>query len=146
MLQIVWTWLRLQRAVIAFENNTCSISIAVVPLGANGSTPTYKCFNGTCREAVGGRVPSECEQACAPAAYKCVGGKCVLDPGGVGKSDCAAICDTSEETPFHNYAYYNIGTIYHCVKLMKAIATNVYFEHQQPRRPDGSVYDSHAQL
>lgn len=82
-------------AVIAFENNTCSISIAVVPLGANGSTPTYRCFNGTCREAVGGRVLSECEQACAPVAYKCVGGKCVLDPGGVSKSDCAAICDTT---------------------------------------------------
>ena len=38
-------------AVVAFENNTCSISVAVVPLGANGSTPTYECFNGTCREA-----------------------------------------------------------------------------------------------
>ena len=82
-------------AVVAFENNTCSISVAVVPLGANGSIPTYKCSNGTCLEAPGGRGLSECRDACVPPAgdaYKCVGGECAPDPGGVSKSDCAAVC------------------------------------------------------
>ena len=84
-------------AVVAFENATCSISVAVVALGANGTVPTFRCFNGTCIEATAGRGRglSECQDACVPAgggAYKCVGGLCVLDPGGVSKSDCAAMC------------------------------------------------------
>ena len=82
-------------AVVAFENNTCSISVAVVPLGANGTTPTYRCFDGTCREAATGRGLSECREACVPpagGAYKCVARECVPYPGGVSKSDCAAMC------------------------------------------------------
>lgn len=82
-------------AVVAFENATCSISVAVVPLGVNGSTPTYMCFNGTCVKAATGCGLSECREVCVPLAgraFKCVGGRCVLNLGGVSKSDCAAMC------------------------------------------------------
>ena len=81
--------------MVAFENATCSISVAVVPLGINGSVPTFKCFaGGSCVEAAGGVGLKECRQACVPAGsgWKCANQTCVPEPGGISKTDCTVVC------------------------------------------------------
>ena len=84
-------------AVVAFENNTCAgISVAFVPLDANGKLQQYKCFNSTCSPAAEGVGEAECERDCLPATYKCVGGQCVLAAGGLpSRRECAAMCAPS---------------------------------------------------